>query len=295
MEFEGKRVLVTGGTRGVGRSIVEEFLKAGARVAINGTSGASVDKALAQLGGSGKVVPAPGDLGTTEGCRRTVDATLDGLGGIDVLVNNAGVNRDGPLLDMSEDDWDQVLNVNLKSPMLLIQLAGKAMIEGTGGQIVNIAAVTGVQARANAGATHGRAAGGRGAGVVSGLRKVRVHHRPDDHLRRRARHALTHRGVGSAQFEGCDGEDLLQRQCRRRAAVHTRRLEDRLQAMALRQSDGRPIGLRRVDEDHLAGALVDQGAKQQIGAGFVLGEKRADLVAIPAGAQHAVAGDIAVA
>jgi NAD(P)-dependent dehydrogenase (short-subunit alcohol dehydrogenase family) len=150
MEFEGKRVLVTGGTRGVGRSIVEEFLKAGARVAINGTSGASVDKALAQLGGSGKVVPAPGDLGTIEGCRRTVDATLDGLGGIDVLVNNAGVNRDGPLLDMSEDDWDQVLNVNLKGPMLLTQLAGKAMIEGTGGQIVNIAAVTGVQARANA-------------------------------------------------------------------------------------------------------------------------------------------------
>lgn len=150
MEVEGKRILVTGGTRGVGRSIVEEFLKAGAQVAINGTSGASADKALAQLGGSGKVVPAPGDLGTAEGCRRTVDATLDGLGGIDVLVNNAGVNRDGPLLDMSEDDWDQVLNVNLKGPMLLTQLAGKAMIEGTGGQIINIAAVTGVQARANA-------------------------------------------------------------------------------------------------------------------------------------------------
>ena len=61
------------------------------------------------------------------------------------------------------------------------------------------------------------------------------------------------------------------------------------------RDDGRPIGLRRVDEDHLAGALVDQGAKQQIGAGLVLGEKWADLVAIPAGAQHAVAGDIAVA
>ena len=150
MEFEGKRVLVTGGTRGVGRAIAEEFLKVGARVAINGTSSASVDKALAKLGGAGNVVPAPGDLGTLEGCRRTVDATLDGLGGIDVLVNNAGVNRDGPLLDMSEDDWDQVLNVNLKGPLLLTQLAGKAMLEDAGGQIVNIAAVTGVQARANA-------------------------------------------------------------------------------------------------------------------------------------------------
>jgi NAD(P)-dependent dehydrogenase (short-subunit alcohol dehydrogenase family) len=150
MEFEGKRALVTGGTRGVGRSIVEEFLKAGARVAINGISGASVDKALAQLAGSGKTVPAPGDLGTAEGCRQTVEATLDGLGGIDVLVNNAGINRDGPLLDMSEDDWDQVLNVNLKGPMLLTQLAGKAMLEDAGGQIVNISAVTGVRARANA-------------------------------------------------------------------------------------------------------------------------------------------------
>jgi NAD(P)-dependent dehydrogenase (short-subunit alcohol dehydrogenase family) len=150
MEFEGKRVLVTGGTRGVGRSIVEEFLKAGARVAVNGASEASVDDALAQIGGAGSAVAAPGDLGTVEGCRHTVEATLDALGGIDTLVNNAGINRDSPLLEMGEEDWDQVLNVNLKGPMLLTQLAGKAMLGGAGGQIINISAVTGVRARANA-------------------------------------------------------------------------------------------------------------------------------------------------
>ena len=144
MEFEGKRVLVTGGTRGVGRSIVEEFLKAGAQVAINGTSGTSVDKALAQLEGCGKVVPAPGDLGTAEGCRRTVDATLDGLGGIDVLVNNAGVNRDGPLLDMSEADWDQVLNVNLKGPFELCKTAYPVLKKRGGGSIIHISSIGGL-------------------------------------------------------------------------------------------------------------------------------------------------------
>ena len=150
MDLDGQRVLVTGGTRGVGYAIAEEFLKEGARVAVNGTSQASTSDAIAQLESAGEVVAAPGDLGTAQGCRRAMEATLDGLGGIDVLVNNAGINRDGALLDMAEEDWDDVLNVNLKGPMLLTQLAGKAMNEGDGGRIVNIAAVTGVRARANA-------------------------------------------------------------------------------------------------------------------------------------------------
>ncbi len=150
MDCEGQRVLVTGGTRGIGYAIAEDFLKEGARVAVNGASEASTSDAVAQLGGTGEVVAAPGDLGTTEGCRRAMEATLDGLGGIDVLVNNAGINRDSPLLDMAEEDWDDVLNVNLKGPMLLTQLAGKAMLGSGGGQIINISAVTGVRARANA-------------------------------------------------------------------------------------------------------------------------------------------------
>ena len=150
MEFRGKRVLVTGGTRGVGRATVEEFLRAGARVAVNGSTAASVENTLAHLGLSEKLIPAPGDIGTVDGCRQAVAAAASALGGIDILVNNAGINRDGPLLEMSEDDWDRVLDVNLKGPMLLTQLAAKIMKRDHGGRIINIAAVTGVDARKNA-------------------------------------------------------------------------------------------------------------------------------------------------
>ena len=150
MKFDGKRVLVTGGTRGVGRATVDEFLRAGARIAVNGSSASSVESTLAQLGPSEKLVPAPGDVGTIDGCRQAVAAAVAALGGIDILVNNAGINRDGPLLEMSEEDWDRVLDVNLKGPMLLTQLAAKIMKRDHGGRIINIAAVTAVDARKNA-------------------------------------------------------------------------------------------------------------------------------------------------
>jgi len=150
MEFEGTRVLITGGTRGVGRATVKEFLKAGARVAVNGSSRDSVEAVLTDLELAENAVPAPGDIGTVEGCRATVEAAAAALGGLDVLVNNAGINRDGPLVEMSEQDWDRVLDVNLKGPMFLTQFAAKAMRQDTGGRIVNIAAVTAVQERKNA-------------------------------------------------------------------------------------------------------------------------------------------------
>jgi len=95
-DFTDKRVLVTGGTRGIGRGIVEAFLDTGARVALNGSSIESTKKAITELAAGERVVAAPGSVATVDGCRAVVEAAVSGLGGLDILVNNAGVGGGGP-------------------------------------------------------------------------------------------------------------------------------------------------------------------------------------------------------
>jgi 3-oxoacyl-[acyl-carrier protein] reductase len=86
IDFTDKRILVTGGTRGIGRATVEAFLSKGARVAVNGSSASSVAKALAELDAGERAVAAPGDLGFVPECQRVVEAAVSALGGLDVLV-----------------------------------------------------------------------------------------------------------------------------------------------------------------------------------------------------------------
>ena len=100
VDFNGKRILVTGGTRGIGRSIVEAFLESGGQVALHGSHPESVDSGNANRFASRTVwSKQPVALATVEGCRRVVETAISGLGGLDVLVNNAGrwntAGRDG--------------------------------------------------------------------------------------------------------------------------------------------------------------------------------------------------------
>src|SRR5215813_9444190 len=95
MDFTGKRILVTGGTRGIGRATVEAFLTAGARVAVNGRSRQSVSEALKAHDAGDRAIAAPGDVGKPDDCRKVVATALARLGGLDVLVNNAGVGGAG--------------------------------------------------------------------------------------------------------------------------------------------------------------------------------------------------------
>jgi NAD(P)-dependent dehydrogenase (short-subunit alcohol dehydrogenase family) len=142
-DFAGKRVLVTGGTRGIGRSAVEAFLNAGARVAVNGRSADSTARAVAELGDPERVVAAPGDVGTASVCEAIVAAAIEGLGGLDVLVNNAGIGLDARIEDTDEAFWDATLDINLKGTFFCSRAALEAL-RATRGNIINISSDAGL-------------------------------------------------------------------------------------------------------------------------------------------------------
>jgi len=143
LDFSGKRVLVTGGTRGIGRVTVEAFLDAGARVAVNGRTGESTSAAIAELGADGELVAAPGDVAKPSDCEAIVRAAVDGLGGLDILVNSAGVARAGSIEQFDEAAWDQTLDVNLKGTFFCVR-AALATLRESGGNVVNVASDDGL-------------------------------------------------------------------------------------------------------------------------------------------------------
>ncbi|SHK28351.1 3-oxoacyl-[acyl-carrier-protein] reductase [Rhodothermus profundi] len=145
-DFSGQSVLVTGGTRGIGRAIVEAFAQAGARVAFTYRSAGHVAEALrAQLAQNGTdVLDFQADAADFEAAGRVVAAVLEAWGRIDVLVNNAGITRDNLLLRMSEADWDAVLAANLKSVFNFCKQVYRPMMRQRSGRIINISSVVGV-------------------------------------------------------------------------------------------------------------------------------------------------------
>jgi len=142
-DFGDKAVLVTGGTRGIGAATVRAFLAAGAHVAVNGHTSESTRRAIAQIGTGKQVVAAPGDIGTVAGCRAAVGAALAAFGGIDVLVNNAGVFREVPMEESDEAFWDQTININLKGTFFAAQAALPSLRQRRG-NIVNVASESGI-------------------------------------------------------------------------------------------------------------------------------------------------------
>jgi 2-deoxy-D-gluconate 3-dehydrogenase len=131
---EGKRALVTGGSAGMGRAMAEALVEGGARVAIVGRSGRVFDVAK-EVG----AVPLQADLANRAQALSLVDRAVETLGGLEVLVNNAGVIRRYPAEEFPLEDWDHVLLVNLDAVWILAQAAGRHMLAQGHGKMINVA------------------------------------------------------------------------------------------------------------------------------------------------------------
>jgi NAD(P)-dependent dehydrogenase (short-subunit alcohol dehydrogenase family) len=173
MGFEGKQVLVTGASRGIGFAVAKTFLARGARVAVNGRTEQSVTTAITELGGGDRLVAAPGDIGTVDGCESAVRAAIAGLGGLDVLVNNAGVCIDSTIEKSDETIWDETLDINLKGTFFCARAALPALRKN-GGAIVNLASVAGLQ-----GSVEGAVYSASKGGVVNLTRALAMELAPD--------------------------------------------------------------------------------------------------------------------
>lgn len=162
--FCKKVALVTGGSLGIGQTIAEALVRAGAAVAIVGRCAESLKKAKDALGG--RVLTLPADVSDPAGVLRVVQETFERLGPVDVLINNAGIGRSIPFLETTFQDWREIMAVNLDGLFLVGQTVAKAMVRhGREGRIVNVASVSGLRAG------KGRAAYGTSKAAVLHLTK----------------------------------------------------------------------------------------------------------------------------
>ncbi|HEX8143341.1 MAG TPA: 3-oxoacyl-[acyl-carrier-protein] reductase [Pyrinomonadaceae bacterium] len=146
-QFSGRAAIVTGATRGIGRAIALELARRGAHVAFNyATSAAAAETIKAEIEGyGGQALSMQCDVAQMEAAAEMVKQTKDAFGRIDFLVNNAGITRDNLILRMKEDDWDAVIDTNLKGPWNFARAALRVMLrqEG-GGSVLNISSISGV-------------------------------------------------------------------------------------------------------------------------------------------------------
>jgi len=142
MKLEGKVAIVTGGGQGIGRAIAFALAEQGANVVIADINIEAANTATDEIKGAGyKAVAIKVDISRSEEVNQLVNKTLDMFHGIDILVNNAGVSEPTPTIELTEEGWDRVININLKGPFLCSQAVGKHMIERKQGKIINIASV----------------------------------------------------------------------------------------------------------------------------------------------------------
>ena len=146
MKLEGKKAIVTGGSRGIGRAIALMYAKEGADVLVNYHSNDAAAKdtvaEIEKLGRKGVAVAA--DVADYTSAQNMVDECVKQLGGVDIVVNNAGISRPSMLLKMKEEDWDTIINIHLKAAFNTTQAAGRYMKEKKYGKIINVISTAGI-------------------------------------------------------------------------------------------------------------------------------------------------------
>lgn len=145
-DLSGKVALVTGASRGIGAAIARKLASRGAAVAINyaGSEAAAAALVAEIVAADGRAVAIQADVANPEAANRLFDATIEALGGLDIVVNNAGITRDGLVVRMSDDDWNAVIDTNLTGVFNVTRAAARHLMKQRSGSIVNVTSVIGL-------------------------------------------------------------------------------------------------------------------------------------------------------
>ena len=140
INLKGKKVLITGATGGIGGALVKKFLSLNAEVLGTGTNSEKLEKLKTNFS---KIKTKKFDISSHSEIEKFIDEVSDELNGLDVLVNNAGINRDNLSLRMKEEEWQKVIDINLSSTFLLSKFAIKKMLKSNSGRVINITSIVG--------------------------------------------------------------------------------------------------------------------------------------------------------
>jgi 3-oxoacyl-[acyl-carrier protein] reductase len=143
IDLAGRSALVTGSTRGIGRAIAETLALSGAKVAVVGRDKGRADEVAAQLTG-GTAQGFSCDVANVDSVTQLVGDVEKSLGAVDILVNNAGLTRDNLLMRLKDDDWDAVIDANLRGAFVAIRAATRGMMKRRWGRVINIASIVGI-------------------------------------------------------------------------------------------------------------------------------------------------------
>ena len=149
-DLTGKTAIVTGGARGIGKEMAEGLAEAGANIVLCGRNAETLDRTAAEFSERGhKVIGIPCDVSKAEDVERAVAETVARFGSLDILINNAGTSWGAMPEDMTLEQWQRVIDVNLTGCFLFAQAAGREMLKRNSGSIINIASIAGITSSAN--------------------------------------------------------------------------------------------------------------------------------------------------